>query len=97
MTIVRNLSRLAVAGGVAAAVLAAAMPAQAAPADSTLVCSQYIKIESIQIPAWADCMIDAAGNLIVRVGTCVAYYEPLASPVPSNVVPATTGLADCLV
>jgi hypothetical protein len=93
----RTLARATVAAGAAAALLVAAQPAQAADtASTTVICSQYIKIESIQVPAWANCMLDAAGTLIIVVGNCVYYYDPLFSPIPSNVVPATVGLVNCI-
>jgi hypothetical protein len=92
--------RTSLRAAVATAACAAAMAVPAAPAqaaDSALVCGDYIKIENIQLPGYVNCMLDAAGNLIVRVGDCVFFYDPLFSPIPSHVVPETVELANCIV
>jgi hypothetical protein len=90
----RTFVRAAVTAGAAAALVAGATPA--AHADTTLACSQYIQFEDIQIPAYVNCQLDNVGNLIVRIGNCVFYYDPLFPPFPSNVVPETVQLATCI-
>ena len=92
---VRSVLRGIVAATACAA--AVAVPAAPAQADSALVCGSYVTIENIQIPGYVNCMLDAAGNLVVRVGDCVFFYDPLFSPIPSRVVPETVELANCIV
>lgn len=93
---VRTFLRAGVTAAVAAALVAAATPAHAETRDTTLVCSEYITFENIQIPGYVNCMLDVTGNLIIRIGGCVFLYDPLFPPFPSNVVPETLELVNCI-
>lgn len=90
--------RSLVRGGIVAAVTAAAFAVPAAPASAAAaeLCPGYITFERIELPGYVNCVVDAAGNYIIRVGDCVYHYDPLFSPFPSQVVPETLTFVDCL-
>ncbi|HWL37354.1 MAG TPA: hypothetical protein VNQ77_14315 [Frankiaceae bacterium] len=110
----RTFARAGVAAVATAALTVAATPAQAYEApriaeigEVVVVCDQFITIENIQIPGYANCMLDYTGNYIAylgdwaagtlqRVGDCIFFYDPLFSPIPSRVVPETVELANCV-
>ncbi len=103
MKLVRRLAQLAVASGVVAASTIAVAPAPAQAQATIVPCMEYIKIESIQIPGYVNCMLDVAGAVVafagqyvIHVGECVFYYDPLFSPIPQNVAPETVEFVNCV-
>ena len=74
---------------VLAAALAGATYATGTATASEPPCPGYITPYSINVPGYANCMID-------RVANCTAGYDPLSPPFGQQVAPETVEYVGCL-
>ena len=90
---IRTTLRLGAAVALAAAAL---LPGTASA--GTAPCDEHVGLYHVNVPGYADCMVDAGLGTVVRVSTCTQGYDPLVSgPIGTAAVAETQEYADCLV
>ena len=89
------LRRISKLGAVAALATAVLMPAEAGA--TTLVCSSpYLNPYALNLPGYANCMVDWSIDEANDALACTRDYDPLSPPLGANAVPETQDYATCL-
>ena len=93
---IRRILTTGLAAGLALTALTAVAPTSASASGYALPCSGYLDPYGINVPGLVNCWVDAAGNLIIRIGECTFLYDPLFPPFGSQVVPQTVNYVNCI-